>query len=206
MLDNEIICKYCDEVLSELNKYVDTYSKRNVCYAIGEYRDIVDRDVFVELNIPVEYVKPIVKIFQEYRLIELYPRKEPLAKNGMISECKWIGLNDDGRHFVQTQSFLISYQKEIEKQENEKIEIEKTKQDIVIGKWLIRTKWMPFVVSTATAIWTILTFIYERNAKHEQQQQIESLQSKLEATKSEIYKRMDSFYQTTHTSDTTKKK
>lgn len=205
MLEDKLLWKYCDLLLKAL---YNKSPENEIIYGEYEYRDESPstQDFFVKNNISAQYATAVIKILHDNKFINLHMIGRSIYRPGIVQEKSKIKLSEEGEHFYLTNSFERQYENSERKNESDRVNFENTKVSLAVNKWLLRTKWLPHIFSIVGIAWGVFIFVDAKKDSNKQKIQIEGLQTKLQATKSEIYKRLDSVYRTTHTANTTKKK
>lgn len=83
-----------------------------------------------------------------------------------FANARIVSITQKGRAFIATTSYVSeSHLLELQKQLNEK-NIQKLEQDILLNKWLLKTKWLPLIISIIGLIVSILAY-KESKKEHE---------------------------------------
>ena len=62
-----------------------------------------------------------------------------------MSPVHWYSITHFGRKFLNTNSYILEGKKrQLDREQNERTVI-KMQQDLKLGKWLLKTKWLPFI-------------------------------------------------------------
>ena len=94
-------------------------------------------------------------------------------------------LTKNGFSFV---SFAEIEKQEQLKSEKDKIEFEKTKVDLKLNKWLLKTKWLPHFIAFISFIFAVYVYFDSKNDSKKLEERIEKLESKILIPKNESKK------------------
>lgn len=94
-------------------------------------------------------------------------------------------LTKNGFSFV---SFAEIENKEILNAEKEKIEFEKSKIDLKLNKWLLKTKWLPHFIAFISFLFAVYVYFDSKNESKKLEERIENLESTFPNQKSESKK------------------
>lgn len=94
-------------------------------------------------------------------------------------------LTKNGFSFV---SFAEIENKEILNAEKEKIEFEKSKIDLKLNKWLLKTKWLPHFIAFISFVFAVYVYFDSNNDLKILEERIENLESIISNQKSELKK------------------
>ena len=89
-------------------------------------------------------------------------------------------LTKNGFSFV---SFAEIEKQEQLKSEKDKIEFEKTKVDLKLNKWLLKTKWLPHFIAFISFIFAVYVYFDSKNDSKKLEERIENLESTITTLK-----------------------
>ena len=120
---------------------------------------------------PIDRVFILRTLKEELNLIRIDGELYSLTKNGFS--------------FV---SFAEIEKQEQLKSEKDKIEFEKTKVDLKLNKWLLKTKWLPHFIAFISFIFAVYVYFDSKNDSKKLEERIEKLESKILIPKNESKK------------------
>ena len=120
---------------------------------------------------PIDRVFILRTLKEELNLIRIDGELYSLTKNGFS--------------FV---SFAEIEKQEQLKSEKDKIEFEKTKVDLKLNKWLLKTKWLPHFIAFISFIFAVYVYFDSKNGSKKLEERIEKLESKILIPKNESKK------------------
>ena len=94
-------------------------------------------------------------------------------------------LTKNGFSFV---SFAEIEKQEQLKSEKDKIEFEKTKVDLKLNKWLLKTKWLPHFIAFISFIFAVYVYFDSKNDSKKLEERIEKIESTILNPKNESKK------------------
>jgi predicted methyltransferase len=117
---------------------------------------------------PIDRVFILRTLIEELDLIRVDSELYSLTKNGFS--------------FV---SFDEIENKEKLSAENEKIEFEKSKIDLKLNKWLLKTKWLPHFIAFISFVFAVYVYLDSKTDSKKLEQRIEVLETIIKDQKSE---------------------
>ena len=120
---------------------------------------------------PIDRVFILRTLKEELNLIRIDGELYSLTKNGFS--------------FV---SFAEIEKQEQLKSEKDKIEFEKTKVDLKLNKWLLKTKWLPHIITIISLLFAVYVYFDSKNDSKKLEERIEKLESKILIPKNESKK------------------
>ena len=117
---------------------------------------------------PIDRVFILRTLKEELNLIRIDGELYSLTKNGFS--------------FV---SFAEIEKQEQLKSEKDKIEFEKTKVDLKLNKWLLKTKWLPHFIAFISFLFAVYVYFDSKNDSKKLEERIEKLESKILIPKNE---------------------
>ena len=120
---------------------------------------------------PIDRVFILRTLKEELNLIRIDGELYSLTKNGFS--------------FV---SFAEIEKQEQLKSEKDKIEFEKTKVDLKLNKWLLKTKWLPHFIAFISFIFAVYVYFDSKNDSKKLEEQIEKIESTILNPKNESKK------------------
>ena len=115
---------------------------------------------------PIDRVFILRTLKEELNLIRIDGELYSLTKNGFS--------------FV---SFAEIEKQEQLKSEKDKIEFEKTKVDLKLNKWLLKTKWLPHFIAFISFIFAVYVYFDPKNGSKKLEERIENLESTITTLK-----------------------
>ena len=115
---------------------------------------------------PIDRVFILRTLKEELNLIRIDGELYSLTKNGFS--------------FV---SFAEIEKQEQLKSEKDKIEFEKTKVDLKLNKWLLKTKWLPHFIAFISFIFAVYVYFDAKNGSKKLEERIENLESTITTLK-----------------------
>ena len=115
---------------------------------------------------PIDRVFILRTLKEELNLIRIDGELYSLTKNGFS--------------FV---SFAEIEKQEQLKSEKDKIEFEKTKVDLKLNKWLLKTKWLPHFIAFISFIFAVYVYFDSKNDSKKLEERIENLESTITTLK-----------------------
>ena len=115
---------------------------------------------------PIDRVFILRTLKEELNLIRIDGELYSLTKNGFS--------------FV---SFAEIEKQEQLKSEKDKIEFEKTKVDLKLNKWLLKTKWLPHFIAFISFIFAVYVCFDSKNGSKKLEERIENLESTITTLK-----------------------
>ena len=109
---------------------------------------------------PIDRVFILRTLKEELNLIRIDGELYSLTKNGFS--------------FV---SFAEIEKQEQLKSEKDKIEFEKTKVDLKLNKWLLKTKWLPHFIAFISFIFAVYVYFDSKNDSKKLEERIEKIES-----------------------------
>ena len=120
---------------------------------------------------PIDRVFILRTLKEELNLIRIDGELYSLTKNGFS--------------FV---SFAEIEKQEQLKSEKDKIEFEKTKVDLKLNKWLLKTKWLPHFIAFISFIFAVYVYFDSKNDSKKLEERIEKIESTILNPKNESKK------------------
>ena len=120
---------------------------------------------------PIDRVFILRTLKEELNLIRIDGELYSLTKNGFS--------------FV---SFAEIEKQEQLKSEKDKIEFEKTKVDLKLNKWLLKTKWLPHFIAFISFIFAVYVYFDSKNDSKKLEERIEKIESTILNQKDESKK------------------
>ena len=120
---------------------------------------------------PIDRVFILRTLKEELNLIRIDGELYSLTKNGFS--------------FV---SFAEIEKQEQLKSEKDKIEFEKTKVDLKLNKWLLKTKWLPHFIAFIYFIFAVYVYFDSKNDSKKLEERIEKIESTILNPKNESKK------------------
>ena len=120
---------------------------------------------------PIDRVFILRTLKEELNLIRIDGELYSLTKNGFS--------------FV---SFAEIEKQEQLKSEKDKIEFEKTKVDLKLNKWLLKTKWLPHFIAFISFIFAVYVYFDSKNDSKKLEERIENIESTILNPKNESKK------------------
>ena len=120
---------------------------------------------------PIDRVFILRTLNEELNLIRIDGELYSLTKNGFS--------------FV---SFAEIEKQEQLKSEKDKIEFEKTKVDLKLNKWLLKTKWLPHFIAFISFIFAVYVYFDSKNDSKKLEERIEKIESTILNPKNESKK------------------
>ena len=120
---------------------------------------------------PIDRVFILRTLKEELNLIRIDGELYSLTKNGFS--------------FV---SFAEIEKQEQLKAEKDKIEFEKTKVDLKLNKWLLKTKWLPHFIAFISFIFAVYVYFDSKNDSKKLEERIEKIESTILNPKNESKK------------------
>ena len=120
---------------------------------------------------PIDRVFILRTLKEELNLIRIDGELYSLTKNGFS--------------FV---SFAEIEKQEQLKSEKDKIEFEKTKVDLKLNKWLLKTKWLPHFIAFISFIFAVYVYFDSKNDSKKLEERIEEIESTILNLKKETKK------------------
>ena len=120
---------------------------------------------------PIDRVFILRTLKEELNLIRIDGELYSLTKNGFS--------------FV---SFAGIEKQEQLKSEKDKIEFEKTKVDLKLNKWLLKTKWLPHFIAFISFIFAVYVYFDSKNDSKKLEERIEKIESTILNPKNESKK------------------
>ena len=120
---------------------------------------------------PIDRVFILRTLKEELNLIRIDGELYSLTKNGFS--------------FV---SFAEIEKQEQLKSEKDKIEFEKTKVDLKLNKWLLKTKWLPHFIAFISFIFAVYVYFESKNDSKKLEERIEKIESTILNPKNESKK------------------
>ena len=120
---------------------------------------------------PIDRVFILRTLKEELNLIRIDGELYSLTKNGFS--------------FV---SFAEIEKQEQLKSEKDKIEFEKTKVDLKLNKWLLKTKWLPHFIDLIYFIFAVYAYFDSKNDSKKLEERIEKIESTILNPKNESKK------------------
>ena len=107
-------------------------------------------------------------------------------------ELNLIRIDGELYSFTKNGFSFVSFA-EIEKQEQlksekDKIEFEKTKVDLKLNKWLLKTKWLPHFIAFISFIFAVYVYFDSKNDSKKLEERIEKIESTILNPKNESKK------------------
>ena len=122
---------------------------------------------------PIDRVFILRTLKEELNLIRIDGELYSLTKNGFS--------------FV---SFAEIEKQEQLKSEKDKIEFEKTKVDLKLNKWLLKTKWLPHFIAFISFIFAVYVYFDSKNDSKKLEERIEKIESTILNPKNESKKKL----------------
>ena len=150
----------------QLKLYLDFFKNNkielNKSNSLKLIDDIFDRDIFMKEVVYLEKNKFIIKNNKENNILFLTEKGE---------KC------------------LLQINNEIEyEDEKERIDFEKSKVDLNLNKWLLKTKWLPHFIAFISFLFAVYVYFDSKNDSKKLEERIEKLESKILIPKNESKK------------------
>ena len=118
-----------------------------------------------------------------YVEIDKYFDRTEFVKNIDFLERNTLITENDNRDSIYSitekgNNVLNDIIKELEyESEKERIEFEKSKIDLKLNKWLLKTKWLPHIIAVASFLFTIFVYFDSKNDLKTLEKRIKDLES-----------------------------
>ena len=103
---------------------------------------------------------------------------EILENNSLIIEtehgnCTYL-ITEKGEKYLKQITIKLDYETE-----KERIEFEKSKIDLELNKWLLKTKWLPHIITVISLLFAVYVYFDSKNDSKKLEERIEKLESKI---------------------------
>ena len=118
-----------------------------------------------------------------YVEIDKYFDRTEFVKNIDFLERNTLITENDNRDSIYSitekgNNVLNDIIKELEyESEKERIEFEKSKIDLKLNKWLLKTKWLPHIITIISLLFTVYVYFDSKNDSKKLEERIEKLES-----------------------------
>ena len=129
-----------------------------------------------------------------YVEIDKYFDRTEFVKNIDFLERNTLITENDNRDSIYSitekgNNVLNDIIKELEyESEKERIEFEKSKIDLKLNKWLLKTKWLPHIITIISLLFAVYVYFDSKNDSKKLEERIEKLESKILIPKNESKK------------------
>jgi outer membrane protein OmpA-like peptidoglycan-associated protein len=155
--------------MKDINKLIDT----NLNLLFSAENNEMYYNNFLDVNGERTYNDVLSKLFaeelQKKELVKIYESLCILTEKGklIVNEGGWYKYLEKQKQF----------EKRIEEKEN--LEFEKSKVDLSLNKWLLKTKWIPHILAIISLLMSLYFYFDSKKDTEELQKKIEEMNSKI---------------------------
>ena len=136
---------------------------------------IQDNVFSLENQLDIYNIKNFTSWEDFLKIVDNLENKNLIEENGKRDSYL---ITDYGKKYLRQK--IEDFEKQ---QELEHLELDKLKTDLILSKWLLKTKWLPHIVATASFLFSVYVYIDAKYDSTKFEKRIENLELKLKVQK-----------------------